>query len=179
IAPSTMDYKDYCGAFCVTTGFGTQEKAAAFEAENDDYSSIMIKALADRLAEAFAEYLHEAVRQNAWGYASDERLSNEELIAERYKGIRPAPGYPACPDHLEKIELWKLLEVKETIGVSLTESLAMWPAASVSGYYFAHPQAQYFGLGKITEEQLKDYSQRRNISIDQARKWLNPNLVTI
>ena len=178
IAPSTMDYKDYCGAFCVTTGFGTQEKAAAFEAENDDYSSIMIKALADRLAEAFAEYLHEAVRQNAWGYASDERLSNEELIAERYKGIRPAPGYPACPDHLEKIELWKLLEVKETIGVSLTESLAMWPAASVSGYYFAHPQAQYFGLGKITEEQLKDYSQRRNISIDQARKWLNPNLVT-
>jgi 5-methyltetrahydrofolate--homocysteine methyltransferase len=179
IAPSTMDYKDYCGAFCVTTGFGTQEKAAAFEAENDDYSSIIIKALADRLAEAFAEYLHEAVRQNAWGYASDERLSNEELIAERYKGIRPAPGYPACPDHLEKIELWKLLEVKETIGVSLTESLAMWPAASVSGYYFAHPQAQYFGLGKITEEQLKDYSQRRNISIDQARKWLNPNLVTI
>ncbi|MGB2514616.1 MAG: methionine synthase [Flavobacteriaceae bacterium] len=179
IAPSTMDYKDYCGAFCVTTGFGTQEKAAAFEAENDDYSSIMIKALADRLAEAFAEYLHEAVRQNAWGYSSDERLSNEELIAERYKGIRPAPGYPACPDHLEKIELWKLLEVKETIGVSLTESLAMWPAASVSGYYFAHPQAQYFGLGKITEEQLKDYSQRRNISIDQARKWLNPNLVTI
>ena len=179
IAPSTMDYKDYCGAFCVTTGFGTQEKAAAFEAENDDYSSIMIKALADRLAEAFAEYLHEAVRQNAWGYASDERLSNEELIAEQYKGIRPAPGYPACPDHLEKIELWKLLEVKETIGVSLTESLAMWPAASVSGYYFAHPQAQYFGLGKITEEQLKDYSQRRKISIDQARKWLNPNLVTI
>ena len=179
IAPSTMDYKDYCGAFCVTTGFGTQEKAAAFEAENDDYSSIMIKALADRLAEAFAEYLHEAVRQNAWGYASDERLSNEELIAEQYKGIRPAPGYPACPDHLEKIELWKLLEVKETIGVSLTESLAMWPAASVSGYYFAHPQAQYFGLGKITEEQLKDYSQRRNISIDEARKWLNPNLVTI
>ena len=178
IAPSSMDYKDYCGAFCVTTGFGTQEKAAAFEAENDDYSSIMIKALADRLAEAFAEYLHEAVRQKAWGYASDERLSNEELIAERYKGIRPAPGYPACPDHLEKIELWKLLEVKETIGVSLTESLAMWPAASVSGYYFAHPQAQYFGLGKITEEQLKDYSQRRNISIDQARKWLNPNLVT-
>ena len=178
IAPSSMDYKDYCGAFCVTTGFGTQEKAAAFEAENDDYSSIMIKALADRLAEAFAEYLHEAVRQNAWGYASDERLSNEELIAEQYKGIRPAPGYPACPDHLEKIELWKLLEVKETIGVSLTESLAMWPAASVSGYYFAHPQAQYFGLGKITEEQLKDYSQRRKISIDQARKWLNPNLVT-
>jgi 5-methyltetrahydrofolate--homocysteine methyltransferase len=131
------------------------------------------------LAEAFAEYLHEAVRQNTWGYASDEGLSNEELIAEQYKGIRPAPGYPACPDHLEKRELWKLLEVEETIGVSLTESLAMWPAASVSGYYFAHPKAQYFGLGKITEEQLEDYSQRRNISIDEARKWLNPNLVTI
>ena len=179
MAPSTVGYQDYCGAFCVTTGFGTQEKAAAFEADNDDYSAIMIKALADRLAEAFAEYLHEAVRQNTWGYASDEGLSNEELIAEQYKGIRPAPGYPACPDHLEKRELWKLLEVEETIGVSLTESLAMWPAASVSGYYFAHPKAQYFGLGKITEEQLEDYSQRRNISIDEARKWLNPNLVTI
>ena len=179
MAPSTVGYQDYCGAFCVTTGFGTQEKAAAFEADNDDYSAIMIKALADRLAEAFAEYLHEAVRQNTWGYASDKGLSNEELIAEQYKGIRPAPGYPACPDHLEKRELWKLLEVEETIGVSLTESLAMWPAASVSGYYFAHPKAQYFGLGKITEEQLEDYSQRRNISIDEARKWLNPNLVTI
>jgi 5-methyltetrahydrofolate--homocysteine methyltransferase len=179
MAPSTVGYQDYCGAFCVTTGFGTQEKAAAFEADNDDYSAIMIKALADRLAEAFAEYLHEAVRQNTWGYASDEGLSNEELIAEQYKGIRPAPGYPACPDHLEKRELWKLLEVEETIGVSLTESLAMWPAASVSGYYFAHPKAQYFGLGKITEDQLEDYSQRRNISIDEARKWLNPNLVTI
>ena len=179
MAPSTVGYQDYCGAFCVTTGFGTQEKAAAFEADNDDYSAIMIKALADRLAEAFAEYLHEAVRQNTWGYASDEGLSNEELIAEQYKGIRPAPGYPACPDHLEKRELWKLLEIEETIGVSLTESLAMWPAASVSGYYFAHPKAQYFGLGKITEEQLEDYSQRRNISIDEARKWLNPNLVTI
>ena len=179
MAPSTVGYQDYCGAFCVTTGFGTQEKAAAFEADNDDFSAIMIKALADRLAEAFAEYLHEAVRQNTWGYASDEGLSNEELIAEQYKGIRPAPGYPACPDHLEKRELWKLLEVEETIGVSLTESLAMWPAASVSGYYFAHPKAQYFGLGKITEEQLEDYSQRRNISIDEARKWLNPNLVTI
>ena len=178
IAPTTAGYKDYCGAFCVTTGFGTAEKAAAFEADNDDYSSIMIKALADRLAEAFAEYLHEAVRQNFWGYASEEALSNEELIQEKYKGIRPAPGYPACPDHLEKVTLWKLLQVEETIGVSLTESLAMWPAASVSGYYFAHPQAQYFGLGKITEDQLKDYSRRRNITLDQARKWLNPNLAS-
>ena len=178
IAPKSAGYRDYCGAFCVTTGFGTQEKAAAFEAENDDYSSIMIKALADRFAEAFAEYLHEAVRQNFWGYAAEEGLSNEDLIAEKYKGIRPAPGYPACPDHLEKIELWKLLKVEETIGVKLTESMAMWPAASVSGYYFAHPQAQYFGLGKIKEDQLIDYSHRRKISIDTARKWLNPNLVT-
>lgn len=178
IAPASTGYLDYCGAFCVSTGFGTQEKAAAFEAENDDYSSIMIKALADRLAEAFAEYLHEAVRQNFWGYASDETLTNDDLISEKYKGIRPAPGYPACPDHLEKKSLWELLRVKETIGVSLTESLAMWPAASVSGYYFAHPQAQYFGLGKITEEQLKDYSQRRGIPLQEARKWLNPNLVS-
>ena len=178
IAPKSAGYRDYCGAFCVTTGFGTQEKAAAFEAENDDYSSIMIKALADRFAEAFAEYLHEAVRQDFWGYAAEEGLSNEDLIAEKYKGIRPAPGYPACPDHLEKIELWKLLKVEETIGVKLTESMAMWPAASVSGYYFAHPQAQYFGLGKIKEDQLIDYSHRRKISTDTARKWLNPNLVT-
>ena len=178
VAPTTVGYHDYCGAFCVTTGFGTAEKAAAFEAENDDYSSIMVKALADRLAEAFAEYLHQAVRQNFWGYAVDEDLSNEELILEKYKGIRPAPGYPACPDHLEKETLWELLAVEETIGVRLTESLAMWPAASVSGYYFAHPKAQYFGLGKITEDQLEDYSHRRNISLSQARKWLSPNLAT-
>lgn len=178
IAPKSAGYRDYCGAFCVTTGFGTQEKAAAFEADNDDYSAIMIKALADRFAEAFAEYLHEAVRQNFWGYAVEEGLSNEDLIAEKYKGIRPAPGYPACPDHLEKIELWKLLKVEETIGVKLTESMAMWPAASVSGYYFAHPQAQYFGLGKIKEDQLIDYSHRRKIAVETARKWLNPNLVT-
>ena len=178
IAPASTGYSDYCGAFCVSTGFGTQEKAAAFEAENDDYNSIMIKALADRLAEAFAEYLHEAVRQNFWGYSSDETLTKDDLISEKYKGIRPAPGYPACPDHLEKKSLWELLRVEETIGVSLTESLAMWPAASVSGYYFAHPQAQYFGLGKITEDQLKDYSQRRGLPLQEARKWLNPNLVS-
>ncbi|MGC6423295.1 MAG: methionine synthase [Flavobacteriaceae bacterium] len=176
VAPEQAGYKDYCGAFCVTTGFGTAEKAAAFEAENDDYSAIMVKALADRLAEAFAEYLHEAVRQNFWGYAQEESLTNEALIQEKYKGIRPAPGYPACPDHLEKETLWELLQVEETIGVRLTESLAMWPAASVSGYYFAHPQAQYFGLGKIAQDQLEDYSQRRNISLDKARKWLSPNL---
>ena len=176
VAPKTSGKKDYVGAFCVTTGFGTDEKAQAFEAENDDYSSIMVKALSDRLAEAFAEYLHERVRRKYWGYAVEESFSNEELIQEKYKGIRPAPGYPACPDHLEKKTLWKLMEVEETIGVQLTESLAMWPASSVSGYYFAHPEAQYFGLGKIKTDQLVSYSKRREISLDEARKWLNPNL---
>ncbi|MDA8658465.1 methionine synthase [Flavobacteriaceae bacterium] len=176
VAPKTSGKKDYLGAFCVTTGFGTDEKAQAFEAENDDYSSIMVKALSDRLAEAFAEYLHERVRREYWGYAVEESFSNEELIQEKYKGIRPAPGYPACPDHLEKKTLWKLMEVEETIGVQLTESLAMWPASSVSGYYFAHPEAQYFGLGKIKTDQLVSYSKRREISLDEARKWLNPNL---
>ena len=136
----------------------------------------MIKALADRLAEAFAEYLHKEVRTKHWGYAASEDLSNEELIKEAYKGIRPAPGYPACPDHLEKNTIWDLLKVEETIGVKLTESLAMWPAASVSGYYFGNKEAKYFGLGKITKDQLKDYATRRQISIDEAEKWLSPNL---
>ena len=136
----------------------------------------MVKALSDRFAEAFAEYLHHQIRTEHWAYVSEEGLSNEELIQEKYQGIRPAPGYPACPDHLEKKTLWKLLDVKETIGVSLTESLAMWPASSVSGYYFAHPQSRYFGLGKIKEDQLTNYSKRRGIKIEEARKWLNPNL---
>ena len=176
IAPKSSGQTDYMGCFCVSTGFGTKALADAFEADNDDYNSIMIKALADRLAEAFAEYLHKEVRVNHWGYAADEDLSNTELINESYKGIRPAPGYPACPDHLEKQTIWKLLEVKKQIGVELTESLAMWPAASVSGYYFGNPEAKYFGLGKIKEDQLIEYSKRREISIEDARKWLNPNL---
>lgn len=176
IAPKDSGIQDYIGAFCVSTGFGTDELAKQFEKDLDDYNSIMIKALADRLAEAFAEYLHKDVRTNHWSYAQDEKLSNEELIKENYKGIRPAPGYPACPDHLEKTTIWKLLSVKEKIGVELTESLAMWPAASVSGYYFANPEAKYFGLGKIDKDQLKDYAKRRNISYDEAEKWLNPNL---
>ena len=176
ITPVGSNIKDYMGSFCVSTGFGTKERAEKFEKENDDYNSIMIKALADRLAEAFAEYLHFKIRTDFWGYASDESLSNEQLIKETYKGIRPAPGYPACPDHLEKQTLWDLMQVKESIGVELTESCAMWPAASVSGYYFAHPEAKYFGLGKIKEDQLIDYSKRRNIPLEQARKWLNPNL---
>ena len=176
IAPKSCGKTDYMGCFCVSTGFGTKALADDFEANNDDYNAIMIKALADRLAEAFAEYLHKEVRVHHWGYATNEQLSNDELIKESYKGIRPAPGYPACPDHLEKQTIWKLLDVKKQIGVELTESLAMWPAASVSGYYFGNPQAKYFGLGKITEDQLIDYSKRRKISIEDARKWLNPNL---
>lgn len=176
IAPKETGLTDYMGAFCVTTGFGVDEIAADFEKEHDDYNSIMVKALGDRLAEAFAEYLHLKVRTEIWGYASDEHLSNNELIKEQYQGIRPAPGYPACPDHLEKKTIWQLLDVDNKIGVSLTESLAMWPAASVSGYYFANPQSKYFGLGKIKEDQVTDYAKRRNISTELATKWLNPNI---
>ncbi len=176
VAPKESDIQDYMGAFCVTTGFGTQEIAAEFEKNHDDYNSIMIKALADRLAEAFAEYLHKEVRTEYWGYASEENLSNQELIKEEYKGIRPAPGYPACPDHLEKLTIWEVLKVEERIGVKLTESLAMWPAASVSGYYFANPEARYFGVGKIKEDQVKDFAERKGISLEKAEKWLNPSI---
>ena len=175
IAPRESKKIDYAGAFCVTTGFGVEQKAKFFEENNDDYSSIMLKAIADRFAEAFAEYLHKEIRINYWGYTKEENLSNEDLIEEKYRGIRPAPGYPACPDHLEKKSLWKLLKVKETIGVKLTESLAMWPASSVSGYYFANPEAKYFGLGKIKEDQLISYSKRRGISLQNAKKWLSTN----
>jgi 5-methyltetrahydrofolate--homocysteine methyltransferase len=175
IAPKDSGVQDYMGCFCVTTGFGVEEKAKAFEIALDDYNSILVKALGDRLAEAFAEYLHLQVRKEIWGYASDENLSNQDLIAENYKGIRPAPGYPACPDHLEKPTIWKLLDVEQKIGVTLTESMAMWPASSVSGYYFAHPESKYFGLGKIKKDQIEDYAKRRNISLEQAEKWLAPN----
>ena len=176
IAPKDSGKTDYMGAFCVTTGFGVDEWAAEFETNLDDYNSIMVKALADRLAEAFAEYLHEKVRREIWGYASGEVLSPDDLIEEKYKGIRPAPGYPACPDHLEKPTIWKLLNVEQEIGVKLTESMAMWPASSVSGYYFGNPESKYFGLGKIKEDQVIDYSKRRNISTEMAIKWLNPNI---
>jgi len=179
IAPKDLGKQDYIGCFCVSTGFGTDALAKEFEEKHDDYNAIMIKALADRLAEAFAEYLHEHIRKDVWGYASNEKLSNEELITEKYKGIRPAPGYPACPDHLEKKTIWNLLQVKENIGVELTSSLAMWPAASVSGYYFANKEAKYFGLGKITQDQLKDYAKRRGITNEEAEKWLSPNLTQI
>lgn len=176
IAPESSGKTDYMGAFCVTTGFGTDELAQEYEKANDDYNAIMVKALADRFAEAYAEFLHKKVRTEYWGYANQENLTNEELIAEKYKGIRPAPGYPACPDHLEKHAIWDLLKVEENIGVYLTESLAMFPTASVSGYYLGSPHAKYFGLGKIAEDQLKDYSVRKGIALQEARKWLNPNL---
>ncbi|MGO4905598.1 methionine synthase [Flavobacterium sp. W20_MBD1_R3] len=176
IAPKDSGKTDYMGAFCVTTGFGVDEWAAEFEKDLDDYNSIMVKALADRFAEAFAEYLHEKIRKEIWGYASDENISAEAMIAEEYKGIRPAPGYPACPDHLEKPTIWKLLNVEQEIGVTLTESMAMWPASSVSGYYFGNPESKYFGLGKIKEDQVIDYAKRRSVSTEIATKWLNPNI---
>jgi len=176
IAPKDSGKQDYIGCFCVTTGFGVDEKAAEFEKQLDDYNSILVKALGDRLAEAFAEYLHLKVRKEIWGYVSDESLSNQDLIDEEYKGIRPAPGYPACPDHLEKLTIWKLLNVEQEIGVKLTESMAMWPAASVSGYYFTNPESKYFGLGKIKEDQVIDYAKRRGISTEVATKWLAPNI---
>ena len=176
IAPKDSKVFDYIGCFCVTTGFGADELSKQYEDEIDDYNSIMVKALADRFAEAFAEYLHRQIRIDKWGYSPDEKLDNSELISESYTGIRPAPGYPACPDHLEKDTIWKLLNVEKSIGVKLTESRAMWPASSVSGYYFSNPQSKYFGLGNINEDQLKDYSQRRGVDLEKAKKWLSPNL---
>ena len=176
IAPKSSGIQDYVGAFCVTTGFGTEELAQKYYDQGDDYTAIIVKALADRLAEAFAEFLHHKVRTRIWGYAQNENLQNEDLIAEKYSGLRPAPGYPACPDHLEKLTIWDLLKVKENIGVELTESLAMFPTAAVSGYYFAHPKSKYFGVGKIAEDQLADFASRKNIEIEFARKWLSPNL---
>lgn len=177
IAPPESGVQDYIGCFCVTAGFGTEALVKQYETALDDYNAIMVRALADRLAEAYAEYLHKEVRTRYWGYAGGEALDNEALIQEQYRGIRPAPGYPACPDHLEKETIWEVLDVAGTIGVTLTESLAMWPAASVSGYYFAHPESRYFGLGKICEDQLQDYATRKGIDLEKARKWLAPNLV--
>jgi 5-methyltetrahydrofolate--homocysteine methyltransferase len=177
IAPKDAQIQDYIGAFVVTAGLGIDQYIAEFEAHNDDYNSIMVKALADRLAEAFAEYLHAVVRKETWGYAPQENLENQALIAETYRGIRPAPGYPACPDHLEKLGIFKLLDATAQIGVSLTESLAMWPAASVSGWYFAHPGAKYFGLGKMTQEQLEDVAQRKGKNAADIERWYSSILV--
>ncbi|MCF6349169.1 MAG: dihydropteroate synthase [Flavobacteriaceae bacterium] len=175
IAPKETGETDYMGAFCVSI-FGADELAKTYRDKEDDYNAIMVQALADRFAEAFAEYLHKQVRTKHWNYAEDENLSNDELIKETYKGIRPAPGYPACPDHLEKETIWSLLKVEEQIGVKLTESLAMWPAASVSGYYFGNSEAKYFGLGKITDDQVTDFANRKRITKEKADKWLQPNI---
>jgi 5-methyltetrahydrofolate--homocysteine methyltransferase len=175
-APRETGLTDHVGGFVVTAGHGLDEIAAAFKAANDDYSAILASALADRLAEAFAERLHEMVRRDLWGYASDETLTNDDLIAERYQGIRPAPGYPACPDHTEKGELFRLLEAEARIGVRLTESYAMWPGAAVSGYYFWHPESAYFGLGRIGRDQLEDYAHRKLTSAATMARWLAPNL---
>lgn len=176
IAPKESGVADYVGGFVVTTGHGIDAHIQRFEADHDDYSSIMLKALADRLAEAFAEYMHEHVRKEIWGYATNETLTNEALIKEEYRGIRPAPGYPACPDHTEKPGLFALLNATELSGVSLTETLAMWPASSVSGWYFAHPDAKYFGLGKITAEQVEDVANRKGKTTEEMTRWLGSNL---
>ena len=176
IAPQTSDVNDYIGAFAVTAGIGIEKKLAQFTADHDDYNNILLKALADRLAEAFAELMHERVRTEFWGYSPDETLDNEELISEKYRGIRPAPGYPACPDHSDKPGLFQLLDAENNAGVSLTESFAMMPAASVSGYYLAHPEARYFGIGKIGEDQVLDYAKRRGLSRVDAERVLAPNL---
>ncbi|PQL92096.1 methionine synthase [Apibacter sp. wkB309] len=166
---------DYIGCFAVSI-FGAEALAKHYETNHDDYSAIMIKAVSDRFVEALAEYMHHKVRKDIWGYAPDEMLDKQSLIKEKYQGIRPAPGYPACPDHLEKLTIWELLDVTDRIGVQLTESLAMYPASSISGYYFANPQSNYFGLGKITQEQVKDYAKRKEIKLEDAQYWLKPNL---
>jgi 5-methyltetrahydrofolate--homocysteine methyltransferase len=176
IAPKAANRIDYLGAFAVTSGIGCDERAKSFEAAHDDYSAIMLKALADRLAEAFAEYLHARVRRDDWGYAKNETLDNDELIAEKYQGIRPAPGYPACPEHSEKAPMFELLGATKRAGITLTDSFAMWPTAAVSGFYFSHPQSQYFAVGKIDKDQLADYANRKGWDIAKAERWLAPNL---
>ncbi|HAS6153743.1 TPA: methionine synthase [Vibrio vulnificus] len=176
VAPKESGKKDWIGAFAVTGGVNERELADQFKAQGDDYNAIMIQAVADRLAEAFAEYLHERVRKEIWGYAADENLSNEELIREKYQGIRPAPGYPACPEHTEKGPLWELLNVEETIGMSLTSSYAMWPGASVSGWYFSHPDSRYFAIAQIQQDQVESYAERKGWDLLEAEKWLGPNI---
>ena len=167
--------QDYVGGFAVSI-HGADAFAREFEATHDDYNAILVKALADRLAEAFAERLHERVRQEFWGYAPDEELTNDELIRERYQGIRPAPGYPAAPDHTEKRTLFELLDAEKTAGITLTESYAMHPGAAVSGFYFAHSEARYFGVGKISKDQVADYAPRKGMTLAEAERWLAPNL---
>ncbi|HMP30937.1 MAG TPA: vitamin B12 dependent-methionine synthase activation domain-containing protein, partial [Saprospiraceae bacterium] len=175
IAPKDSGKEDYLGGFSVSV-FGAEEVAKAFEEALDDYNAIMVKALADRFAEAFTELLHHRVRTERWAYDKSENLANEDLIREKYRGIRPAPGYPACPDHTLKVELFRLLEASEKIGTFLTENLAMYPASSVSGFYFAHPQSKYFGLGKIEKDQVTAFTQVKNMQVEEAERWLSPVL---
>jgi len=176
VAPRETGLADHVGAFAVTAGLGSQERVLAFKAELDDYSAILVESLADRLAEAFAERLHERVRTELWGYAPDERLDAEGLLKERYDGIRPAPGYPACPDHTEKATLWRLLDVEAHAGIQLTESMAMWPGASVSGWYLSHPQSQYFVVGRVSRDQVEDYAARTGRTLADTERRLSPNL---
>jgi 5-methyltetrahydrofolate--homocysteine methyltransferase len=176
VAPRDSGRADWIGSFAVTAGLGIEPHVARFEAEHDDYNAILLKALADRLAEAFAERLHERVRKEFWGYAGDESLDNDALIDEGYRGIRPAPGYPACPEHSEKRTLFAMLDAPARAGVELTESFAMYPAAAVSGYYFSHPQSQYFVVGRVSKEQVEDYARRKGVTLAQAERWLASNL---
>ncbi|MBV8804815.1 MAG: cobalamin-dependent protein, partial [Sinobacteraceae bacterium] len=176
VAPKSTGVRDYIGGFAVTAGIGIEEHLARFARGHDDYSSIMLKALADRLAEACAEHFHERVRREHWGYAAQEALTNAQLIREEYHGIRPAPGYPACPDHTEKAKLWKLLDAERNAGIQLTESYAMYPTAAVSGWYFSHPDAHYFAVGKIDKDQVEDYAVRKGMGLGDAERWLSPNL---
>jgi 5-methyltetrahydrofolate--homocysteine methyltransferase len=176
VAPRETRLHDYVGGFAVTAGLGCAERVVAFKKDHDDYNAILLESLADRLAEAFAERLHQRVRKEFWGYAADEHLDNAALIDERYAGIRPAPGYPACPEHTEKATLFRLLDAERHIGLTLTESMAMWPAAAVSGWYFAHPQSQYFVVGRIDRSQVEDYARRKGWDLRTAEKWLAPNL---
>jgi 5-methyltetrahydrofolate--homocysteine methyltransferase len=176
VAPKDSGIRDYLGAFAVTAGVGIDARVREFEAKNDDYGAIMLKAIADRLAEAFAEHLHYRVRTELWGFVPGESLSSEELIAEKYQGIRPAPGYPACPDHTEKGPLFELLAADRNAGMELTDAFAMLPTASVSGFYFSHPQSRYFAVGKVERDQVADYAHRKGMDLAQAERWLAPIL---
>ena len=176
VAPVDSGLQDYVGAFAVTAGLGSAERVAAFKKDHDDYNAILLEALADRLAEAFAERLHQRVRMEIWGHQPDESLSSEERIAEAYAGIRPAPGYPACPEHTEKGTLWELLEAEQRTGIKLADSYAMWPGAAVSGWYFSNPDSRYFTLGRIAKDQVEDYAQRKGWTLELAERWLAPNL---
>jgi 5-methyltetrahydrofolate--homocysteine methyltransferase len=176
VAPKDSGVADYLGAFAVTSGIGIDAKVKEFVDKNDDYSAIMVKAIADRLAEAFAEHLHHRVRTEYWSYAGDEKLSNDDLIAEKYSGIRPAPGYPACPDHTEKGDLFRLLDAEKNAGIVLTDAYAMLPTAAVSGFYFSHPESRYFAVGKIEKDQVADYAHRKGMDLAQAERWLAPIL---